>query len=878
MKSSFFEFHVASTALFTARGNLQVISHNVANVDTPGYSRQYAMQRANTPIALYNGKGMVGTGSEVYGVGQIRDFYLDKKYWSEMGVLGEFNVKKIELEIIESVFNDVRAGGLTDAFNDFFTKLQSLTENAGNSTYRTNLIQSANSLIGLVQLQAKALQKQQQDINTEVKAIVDRISSLGQQIGSLNKQIKTLEVDGSTACDLRDERARLVDELSRYVNIEVTEREMNDDYAAGKYPDDPSKSDKRFVVKINGYELVNHFTVNSLECIPREPGEENNEMDVPGLYDIYFTNGAKFNIYSTTLKGELRGLIDMRDGNNDYTTINGNRYNTTYKGIPHYMDRLNDLVRTFAKAINHGLGRDNTPIPGVIGHVIGTTRDNMTGYLFFSRLNNDGTADEMALVSLGNDPDDYYNQFNVFNITLNPAIVRDPVKIGAAYSIDFIWLVQNADFIYRRAQGDYDSFAGSANGISARLGRLQTSYDDNPTAGAIRTYTNNALTSLGLINIPTTINAATASAALGAMNTAVTNANNAVASLTQARDAAKSARDEAEAIYRSVTDDIASFLKEADNVISLYDATLEALNGAAFRDAFNSAADDPPGTKDRLEDAIDDAQSARDAIASARDAIDVDDIQALITAAELLRNTANNIYSQAQIALSAAENTRNAIEDARSAVSLAASDTTNNANLTAAQNAITNLINNTVPNLENRIDDLNDTVISANTDNAISGVADAFDELQTPLGALMNALTDELDTASATPTTLEELQDTVILLGLSPRGDESDNRTLLSLLAVKDYAGLFKEGKLSDFINVIATEIGIDIKQATKFESNYTDVTTAVNNQRLSISGVNINEEMINMIKHQQLYQAAAKLINIIDGIYATLCNRLGAF
>ncbi|MDR2904082.1 MAG: flagellar hook-associated protein FlgK, partial [Clostridiales bacterium] len=104
----------------------------------------------------------------------------------------------------------------------------------------------------------------------------------------------------------------------------------------------------------------------------------------------------------------------------------------------------------------------------------------------------------------------------------------------------------------------------------------------------------------------------------------------------------------------------------------------------------------------------------------------------------------------------------------------------------------------------------------------------------------------------------------------------SDNNVILGFISLKDNDSLFREGSLQDYIAGISVELGIDLKQAQNFEKNYTDVTAGIEKQRLSVSGVDINEEMVNMIKYQQQYQAAAKLINAIDSIYDTMINRLG--
>ncbi len=505
MRSSFYEFNVAISGLFTARANLDVVSHNIANSAIKGYSRQYAEQRASSPLTFFDGRGMYGTGSEVYGVGQLRNFYLDKKYWSERPILGEYAVKKEQLSLMESIFNELSETGLNTGFQSFFSKLQDLSTNASDSTYRMNLLQAASSLATFVNSSTESIKKQQNDINSEVGAVVTIINSLGSQIAGLNRQISTFELDGSRANDLRDERARLIDELSTYVNVSVEEREMNDDYAAGKYPDpsDRGRSNKHLIVSINGYEFVNHYDANYLKTVPREG--KTNPMDVVGLYDIRFANsGTSFDIYSPTLKGQLKGLIDIRDGNNGryletgrintaagpgvgettltlskdaakpwfddlyedgkvklydknsgvmtelkFTNLkllgNGDvqlvlpagqnvpanlntNYNaviartTNYKGIPHYLNKMNELVRVFARAVNEGLDSKGDPIKDFGGHVSGYDVNGQLGLILFSYRNN--TNEEARTMD--------YRMLTCENFSVSKILLEKPEKVASA--------------------------------------------------------------------------------------------------------------------------------------------------------------------------------------------------------------------------------------------------------------------------------------------------------------------------------------------------------------------------------------------------------------------------------------------------------------
>ena len=432
MKSSFFEFHVATSALFTAKAGLQVVSHNIANASTVGYSRQYAEQRASRPLATYSTKGMIGTGSEVYGVGQIRSLYLDKKYWAERGVLGEHTAKSQQLRMVETLFNEMSGSGIAANFDSFFSKMQDLVTNAPDGTYRNNAIKTAESLAQFVNGAATSLRNQQMDANTELSTVVKAVNNLGSQIANLNERISKFEIDGSRANDLRDQRAVLIDELSLYVNVEVEEREHNEDYAAGKYPNsqDRGKSDKRLYVMINGYEFINSWDVNLLDCVPRAAGSERNDMDAQGLYDLTFQNGVEFDLYSPTLKGELKGLIDVRDGNNG--EIIPGEPTHKFKGIPYYLEQLNTLVRTFAKAINEGIDIHGNSIEGVTGHVDGYGKNSdVKSEIWFFNYKDDILGTEMDYLSGGN-----YADMNCFNFQVNSKLLGEPDLLACSDTLN----------------------------------------------------------------------------------------------------------------------------------------------------------------------------------------------------------------------------------------------------------------------------------------------------------------------------------------------------------------------------------------------------------------------------------------------------------
>lgn len=417
MGSSFFEFNVATSGIFTSKTGLEVTSHNISNSSTKGYSRQVSQQRASTPLTSLGGVGMVGTGSEVYGISQVRNIYLDKKYWNQSTYLGEYSSKNSQLNLVEASFNSLGDSNLSEIFTDFFNDLSNLSFDSGDSTYRTSVITYGTSLSDNINYLANQLLNQQRDINDDIYAVVQKINDLGKQISTLNKQIYSYEITGSTANDLRDQRALLVDELSQYVNIDVKETQGPSGNA----------NDLQYKVFINGQEFVSHFDYTMLKCEKRDT--KVNSDDAVGLYDVVWQSGLAINY--NNLSGELKGLIDVRDGNIGIT--NDSETEVKYKGIPYYVNKLNNLVRTFTKAINEGKNADNTLIDSTgkyTGHLGGYDANGDKGGYFFTYKDDEGNVIEYD----GTAPtdDNYYKNMTAFNFCVSQKLLEDPSLLAAS--------------------------------------------------------------------------------------------------------------------------------------------------------------------------------------------------------------------------------------------------------------------------------------------------------------------------------------------------------------------------------------------------------------------------------------------------------------
>ena len=347
MPSQFFGLNIAYTGLLASNAAMNTTSNNIANVQTEGYSRQQVTQQASNALRVFQTYGCAGAGVETLAIERIRDEFYDGRFWDNNAQLGEYDMKQYYMQQLETYFDD---DGKTIFDQLMITGMQALLKDPNSATAKSQFVGYAGALTEYFNGMAGNLEKVQKDINQEIKLKVDQINSLAGEIASLNKQINTIELAGTKANELRDRRTLLIDELSKIVDVEVKETPIIDANNENR-----ETGANRYMVKIAGGQmLVDGSDYNGLECVARTSYEKVNQTDIDGLYEVYWADGQKFNLYNASMGGDLAGLIQMRDGNNGEnftgqvtatgttTTADGKTHDTvTVKVTKAYLQDLN---------------------------------------------------------------------------------------------------------------------------------------------------------------------------------------------------------------------------------------------------------------------------------------------------------------------------------------------------------------------------------------------------------------------------------------------------------------------------------------------------------------------------------------------------------
>jgi len=317
MPNLFGLMNIGQSALLTQQKAIDITGNNIANVNTPGYSRQRLVIKQGSPIRVDGLTMSTGVTSDP-GIQRFYDQFLTAQLGNENESLGRWSAQKEALEKAELMFDEASGNGLSNAMNEYWNAWQALSNNPSGVAERTTMISVGQHLSSVFNQTYTNISNLQQDIDTHVDGLVTEINGLAQQIADLNQKVVQVETSGHNANDFRDERDQLVFELSKLINI--NSYEDGDGYLS--------------IDVENGKPLVQGTSTWNLTT-----------ADNAGVQDVFWENsdGTTVNITGNISSGELRGWIEARDVH-----------------LTDYMSQLDTLANTMRTSVNtaHNAGFD----------------------------------------------------------------------------------------------------------------------------------------------------------------------------------------------------------------------------------------------------------------------------------------------------------------------------------------------------------------------------------------------------------------------------------------------------------------------------------------------------------------------------------------
>lgn len=346
MVSTFMGLETSKRGLNTAQMALYTTGHNVANANTPGYSRQrlnlnptngFPTPGINSPMI----PGQLGTGVEAGSVQRIRDSFLDTQYRSQNSKLGYYSSQSDSLTKMEEILNDPTENGLLSTMNKFWNALEDLTTNTDNTSARSVVASTAESVADTLNYYHSSLSNVQEDLRYQIGVKNDEINSLISNINEINKSISKVEPNGLIPNDLYDQRDQLVDQLSELVNVKVTST-MPKDYgiadravAEGLYNIELIQEDGSSYLPPISLISANHTGLVSTAEMKVEIDDTTGVVKGVKIGDTTLTD--------YTFSGEFAALIKSA-GYMDGSEVKG-----TY---PDMLQKLNNMTKAFVDEFN----------------------------------------------------------------------------------------------------------------------------------------------------------------------------------------------------------------------------------------------------------------------------------------------------------------------------------------------------------------------------------------------------------------------------------------------------------------------------------------------------------------------------------------------
>lgn len=274
---------LAKRAMMAQQGNINVLGQNIANVNTPGYTRQRAILTASLPLNV--APGALGTGVEMKDVLRNRDNFADRQYRREKGVFGQMDSRAGVLSQIEGIVGEPSDTGVRTLLERFFSSWSDLSNNPGDRNAKVSVQTAGRELAGGIHRLHERLGEYRTSLNDEVNLKVGEANDLLAQVADLNAKITVLTNTNKSPNDLMDRRDLLIDQLAELTGATVI-----------------PQADGTVSVRLGGKSLVDGSRAERLEIQQRGL---NDPLNAPILY----ANGDRADISA----GRIGGLLQMRD-------------------------------------------------------------------------------------------------------------------------------------------------------------------------------------------------------------------------------------------------------------------------------------------------------------------------------------------------------------------------------------------------------------------------------------------------------------------------------------------------------------------------------------------------------------------------------------
>ncbi|MCU5327172.1 flagellar hook-associated protein FlgK [Bacillus wiedmannii] len=265
------DYNTPLSGLLAAQMGLQTTKQNLSNIHTPGYVRQMVNYGSAGASQGYSPEQKIGYGVQTLGIDRITDEVKTKQFNDQLSQLSYYNYMNSTLSHVESMVGTTGKNSLSSLMDGFFNAFREVAKNPEQPNYYDTLISETGKFTSQVNRLAKGLDTAEAQTTEDIEAHVNEFNRLAGSLAEANKKIG--QAGTQVPNQLLDERDRIITEMSKYANIEVSYESMNPNIAS---------------VRMNGV-----LTVNGQDTYPLQLNKEKEPMTAE-IYssEIPLTSGA----------------------------------------------------------------------------------------------------------------------------------------------------------------------------------------------------------------------------------------------------------------------------------------------------------------------------------------------------------------------------------------------------------------------------------------------------------------------------------------------------------------------------------------------------------------------------------------------------------
>jgi flagellar hook-associated protein 1 FlgK len=309
MSSLFNTLHVGYSGLKASQVGVSTTSHNIANAESEGYTRQRVVTVAATPLSM--AAGNIGNGVEIANIARIFDKFVFDRY-TELSADKEFSdFTQTTLEELSTYFPEIENVGIKSDLQEYYVMWQSFSDNPDNNAMKLALAKQTEILAqSITNTQEKVLELQS-SINNQLVVNIDEINILAKELASVNKSIVIAESGESyTANDLRDKKNLIEKNLARLIGAESHVGKITSNIGIDSSANETSGS---YTLSIGGFNIVDGATYHPIHI--------NNNKNENGFYELSYErqDGVLISIEENINGGKVGAILNLRGSQIDNT-------------------------------------------------------------------------------------------------------------------------------------------------------------------------------------------------------------------------------------------------------------------------------------------------------------------------------------------------------------------------------------------------------------------------------------------------------------------------------------------------------------------------------------------------------------------------------